>query len=78
LEIGVVKLTNTKEYPFNNSETTVALKFEQADTEYAVLTEKLAPFDGVGEVCVFDKAVNGFKIAFNGSAKSADVRYLVF
>jgi len=77
MEIGFVKLTNTKEYPFNNSETTIALKQEQADTEYAVLTEVLSSNAGVGDIRVHDKAVNGFRLAFEGSAKSADIRYVI-
>jgi len=77
METGVITLTNTKEYPFNNSETTVALKHEQTDTEYTVLTETLGKAALVGNVCISGKAVNGFTIAFEGSAKSADIRYVV-
>ena len=77
METGVVTLQNTKRYPFNDSARTVALKSEQRGTDYFVLTE-IAGHDGeTGEVRVWDKAVNGFKIAFEGSGASADVRYAV-
>ena len=77
METGTVKLKNTKQYPFNNSATTVALRAELCGTDYFVQTEVVSAAGEAGEVRVFDKAVNGFKIAFDGSAKSAEVRYFV-
>ena len=77
METGVVTLTNTKQYPFNDSARTVALVSEQKDADYFVLTEVAASDGAAGEVRVYDKAVNGFRIAFTGSAKSADIRYAV-
>jgi len=77
METGFVTLTNTKQYPFNDSEATVALGREQAGAHYAVLTEVIEA-DGMPErVLVYDKAENGFRLAFTGSAKSAAVRYTV-
>ena len=77
LESGVIKLKNDREYPFNDSESTVALKREYDNAEYTVFTEVINPAFGVGCIRVYDKAVNGFKIAFSGSAKNAEVRYLI-
>ncbi len=77
METGVVTLTNTKQYPFNNSARTVALRSEQSDTDYFVLTQTIRSEGETGELRVYDKAVNGFRVAFSGSARSAEVRYLV-
>ena len=77
METGAVTLTNTKRYPFNNSAQTVALRFAQKDADYFVLTEVAAADGEAGDVRVYDKAVNGFRIAFTGSAKSAEIRYAV-
>ena len=77
METGTVKLKNTKQYPFNDSAMTVALRTELCGTDYFVQTEIISADGEVGEFCVFDKAVNGFKIAFDGSAKSAELRYFV-
>ena len=77
METGLVTLRNTKEYPFNDSEMTVALGRERNDTDYLVLTETIDANASVGDVRVYDKATNGFRIAYSGSAKSADIRYVV-
>jgi hypothetical protein len=77
METGTVTLTNTKSYPFNDSAVTVALRAEQSGTDYFVLTEVAGDARGVESVRVYDKAVNGFRIAFEGSAGSADIRYRV-
>ena len=77
METGIVTLKNTKLYPFNDSAETVALMKEQCGTEYFVLTEVVSAEGEAGEIRAYDKAVNGFKIAFTGSARSAEVRYFV-
>lgn len=77
METGVVTLTNTRQYPFNNSAQTVALRTEQCNTDYFVLTEIVGAEGEAGEIRVYDKAVNGFRIAFSGSARRAEIRYLV-
>jgi hypothetical protein len=76
-EKGRVSLVNTKVYPFNDSAVTVALAAEQADRDYLVVTEVLSADGEAGSVEIFDKAVNGFKIAYTGSAKKAEVGYAV-
>jgi len=77
VEQGVVRLENTAEYPFNNSARTVALAKRRAGTDYIVLTELLASDGAVGDIRVTGKAVNGFQIAFTGSATYAEIRYVV-
>ena len=79
-ERGRIVLVNTKQYPFNDSVTTVALKYECADRDYFVLTEVLnsaGDVGDVGDVVISGKAVNGFKIAYTGSAKQAEIAYCV-
>ena len=77
METGTVTLSNTKTYPFNNSAQTVALNCERENADYFVLTEIASADPDVGDVRVYDKAANGFRISFTGSAKSADIRYAV-
>jgi hypothetical protein len=75
-ETGRVTLTNTLEYPFNNSVRTVSLA-ERRDTEDYTVDVDTGTARGVGNVIIFDKLVNGFKIAFTGGAASVAVNYTV-
>lgn len=76
-DIGTVTLTNTLDFPFNDSIQSVALSDERLNTDYIVITE-LVSADGVaGEIEVSDKLVNGFKIAYTGSASSVTIKYVV-
>lgn len=72
-----VTLTNTETYPFNNSLTTVALSGEDIRNtlDYTVQVEA----DGVsaGDFVITDKLVNGFKIAYTGSAASVSARCFI-
>ena len=77
MEQGVIRLENTEKYPFNNSARLVALAKEQPGTDYPVLTELLSSDGAVGDICVTGKAVNGFQIAYTGSASYAEIRYTV-
>jgi len=76
-EIKEVTLTNNLSYPFNNSETTVALQKARDTLNYRVLTEVLSSNGFVGHVEVYDKALNGFKIRYTGSATSVTIRCFV-
>ena len=76
-EEGSVTLTNTGKYPFNNSVQTVALANTQKNTKYAVIPEIVSANGNPGEAVVSDKQVNGFKLAYTGSASSAVVKYIV-
>lgn len=72
-----VTLTNTKDFYFNNSVKTVALANMRSTLDYRVIAEVQGNPVNVGDVVVYDKQVNGFKIAFTGSAKSVTVRCFV-
>lgn len=66
-----VTLTNTQAYPFNNSKKTVQLSQSRNNTDYTVEAEIASVTGGaVGEIVYSDKLVNGFKVAFTGSAQS--------
>ena len=77
MQTGTVRLENSERYPFNNSAQTVALAQEQENTDYAVSAELLCTDGSVGEIRVSGKAVNGFQIAFTGSASFAELRWRV-
>lgn len=77
-EIVETVLTNTKEYPFNNSKKTVALKTPRGNLNYTVNVE--ADTDGaggIGEIKITDKQLNGFKIEYTGAAESVSVKCTV-
>lgn len=69
-------LTNTKQFPFNNSAATVALN-ENIDTNYVVQVHVPPDVANVGEVYIYDKLANGFKCAYTGSAASVDLTFTV-
>ena len=77
-ETGEVTLTNTSNFPFNNSTATVALTTVRNTLNYD-LEVVVESFSGglPGTITVTDKQLNGFKIAFEGSAKSVTVKYKV-
>ena len=76
-ETIIVNLTNSQQYPFNNSLKTVALKTERNHLDYTVTAEVLEYSGGcVGDIEVTEKLANGFKIAYTGSA--AEVKLKVF
>lgn len=77
VEIGTVTLTNTLSFPFNDSVNTVALTEERLNTDYTIYTEIVSANGIVGDVEISDKLVNGFKIAFNGSATSVTIKYYI-
>lgn len=76
-EIKTVALKNTLEYPFNDSAKTVALEHERDNIQYQVGVEIVSADGLVGDVEVYDKALNGFKIRFTGSARNVTLRYYV-
>lgn len=76
-ETGVVTLTNTEEFPFNNSAVSVPLTDERDNLNYVVEIIKVEPVGNPGEIEVSDRQVNGFKLAFTGSASSVKVTYAV-
>jgi len=76
-EIGQVALTNSETFPFNNSIKTIALQKQRDNLNYRVITEVISADGEVGNVIVTDKQLNGFKIAFTGSAKNVTIKYYV-
>ena len=77
-EIIETTLTNSKEYPFNNSKKTLALKTPRGNLDYTVFVESSTEDAGViGEIKITDKQLNGFKIEFTGAAKEVSVKCTV-
>ena len=77
-EVVTTTLTNSKEYPFNNSKATLALKTPRGNLDYTVTVEAVAVgAGGVGEVLITDKQLNGFKIEYTGTAKEVSVKCTV-
>ena len=74
VEEKTVTLSNSQSYPFNNSTQTIALSRVRNFTDYTVEAE-ITDHDGnVGDVRIFDRMLNGFKVAYDGSAKSATIK----
>ena len=66
-------MTNNQSYPFNTSAKTVSLDTTRNNTNYIVDYEIEDSNGNVGEIEITDKALNGFKVAFTGSATSVTV-----
>ena len=76
-EIHEVTLRNTKKFPFSSSmdsPTTVALTTVRDNLFYTVDVEIVSHTGLVSEIEISDKALNGFKVAYNGSATSVTLR----
>lgn len=70
-----VSMTNSLAYPFNNSLKTIQITPQKVSTDYMVIPEVLSATGGpVGFINITDKLLNGFKIAYTGSASSATIR----
>ncbi|MEG2298801.1 MAG: hypothetical protein RSB75_04310 [Anaerovoracaceae bacterium] len=77
-EIVTSTLTNSHQYPFNNSKKTLSLGTKRDNLNYTVHVEAASVNGGaVGDIIISDKQLNGFKIEFTGSAKSVDVKCYV-
>ena len=76
-EFGTVTISNTNKYPFSSPAATVAIKEKRSNLDYIVEVEVLSSDGNVETVNVFDKQLNGFKIAFKGSAKTVEFRYKI-
>lgn len=77
IEEKTVKLTNSKNYPFNNSQQSVAMATTRTTTAYTVEAEVVEHDGDVGDVIVSEKLLNGFKVRYDGSAKSATVKLTI-
>lgn len=72
-ETKTVTLTNTAAYPFNSTvdtPVTVALATTRKNLYYTVEATVAAHSGEVGDIHITDKALNGFKVSFDGSGKS--------
>lgn len=76
-ELIEVTLTNTKDFYFNNSVKTIALSKIRNNLDYRVFVEVQGNVTNVGDVVVYDKQLNGFKIAYTGSAESVSLKCYV-
>lgn len=73
VEVQTVTLTNSKAFPFNDSQQTVALATARNHMTYTVEAE-IGEHDGnVGDVKISGRLLNGFKVAYDGSAASATI-----
>lgn len=76
----VVTLTNSKRYPLNNSKQTVTIPAanRRNSLDYRIETEVVSATGEVGHIRVSEKLLNGFKIAYTGSASEAVINcYIV-
>lgn len=77
-EVLEVQLTNSQKYPFNSSIKTIALQQSRNHLNYTVEAEVLERNGGfAGDIVVSGKLVNGFKIAYTGSAASVKLKVFV-
>ncbi len=76
-EVITVTLTNTQDFYANNSAKTIPLSVRRDTLNYMVDAEIQGDTINVGDVVVYDKQVNGFKVKFTGSAKSVDLKLYV-
>ena len=73
-----VTLTNSQQYPRNNSKKTVQLMTAKNNKDYTIECEVVSVTGGaVGEFEFSDKLLNGFKVAFTGSASQVVVNCYV-
>lgn len=73
-EIQTITLTNTKAFPFNDSIQSVNLATARKTLNYDINWEVASANGNVGDITVSDKLLNGFKIAFDGSATSVTLK----
>ena len=84
-----VKLTNTLNYPFNNSKETIALsgKEERHNSNYIVFAEVTSSYITedvninnaglAGNIVISDKMTNGFKIEYTGGVGEVGLRLYI-
>ena len=78
VESATKALTNSLEYPFNNSKASVALTNTRDNLYYQVEIISVTATGGpAGEILITDRQTNGFKMEFTGSATAVSVTYAV-
>ena len=71
-------LTNTnKDFYNNNSVQTVALPVARDTLDYRVDAEIQGDVTNVGDVVIYDKQLNGFKVKYTGSASEVTLKLYV-
>lgn len=76
-DVITVDLTNNQGAFFNNSTKTVALPVKRDTLDYSVDVEIQGDVNNVGDVIIFDKQMNGFKVKYTGSAMSVSLKLYV-
>ena len=77
-ETGEKTLTNSLQFPFNNSIVSVPLSVTRDNLNYVVVVIKVEATGGpAGDIEITERQVNGFKMAFTGSASQVKVTYAV-
>ena len=77
-EVHNVVLTNSLTQPFNDSAQTIAFTKTRKNLNYIVEFIVTGFENGcVGDIIISDKAINGFKVAFDGSASKVTGRCVV-
>lgn len=77
-EVQTINLTNALSYPFNDSLKTVSLAKTRDTLNYRVFVEVQSVTAGfLGGIIIKDKALNGFKIGYDGSATAVTLKIWV-
>ena len=76
-EVITRTLTKTKDFNINNYVQTEAIASQRDTLDYRVDVEVQGDVVNVGDVVVFDKQQNGFKVKYTGSAPSVTVKLYV-
>lgn len=76
-EVITVTLTNTQDFYANNSAKTIPLSVRRDTLNYMVTPEIQGDTINVGDIVIYDKQVNGFKVKFTGSAKTVTLKLYV-
>lgn len=75
---GSTTLTNSLDFPFNNSKKSVALSHSLDNANYEVIILSATAAEGnIGDIEITERLVNGFKMNHTGSAPSVTVQYAV-
>jgi hypothetical protein len=74
VESHTVTLTNSQSYPFNNSVKTIALDNTRSTNNYIVDATVISADGQSGDITIYDKLLNGFKVKFEGSATSVTLK----
>lgn len=77
LESGTVTLTNSGEYPFNDSNAAIKLSIERPLLNYLVNFEIVEADGPMKEIIVVNRTKTAFGVRFTGSAKNVTLQYFV-